>query len=120
MFNIKIKKSFQRRKNRVRSNLDLKKYPRLSVYRTNNNIYAQLIDDINNCTLASASTVELSFKEKFNFGGDIKSAEIIGKLIAQRSTKLGVKKIIFDRGGYLYHGRIKALADYARKYYLVF
>jgi len=117
---LKKKKSFKKRKNRVRFSLKAKSYPRLSVYRTNKNIYAQLIDDVNNCTLVSASTVEKKFKMDFPSGGNILAAESIGKLIATRAKTIGIKKIVFDRGGYLYHGRVKALADSARKCNLIF
>lgn len=122
MFNLKAKKSFERRKNRVRFGIlsNRNKYPRLSVYRTNKNIYVQLIDDINGSTLAFASTIEKSFKGKTSLGSNIKAAEQIGKIIADRITSLGIKKIVFDRGGYLYHGRVKALADSARKNSLIF
>lgn len=122
MFNFKAKKSFERRKNRVRFGILSKrnKYPRLSVYRTNKNIYVQLIDDISGSTLAFASTIEKSFKEKISLGSNVKAAEEIGKIIADRITSLGIKKIVFDRGGYLYHGRVKALADSARKNSLIF
>jgi large subunit ribosomal protein L18 len=121
MFNVKAKRSFERRKSRVRFHVRLnKKYPRLSVYRTNNNIYVQLIDDINNCTLASASTVEPLFKEKLLSGSNTVAAEWVGKWIAERSLVLGIKQVVFDRGGYLYHGRVKALADSARKNSLTF
>jgi len=122
MFNFKSKKSFERRKNRVRFRIlsSKKKHPRLSVYRTNKNIYVQLIDDLNGSTLAFASTIEKSFKEKFPLGSNIKAAEEIGKIIAGRTIRLGIKKIVFDRSGYLYHGRVKALADSARKNSLIF
>jgi len=92
----------------------------LSVYRTNKNIYVQLIDDSNNCTLVSASTIEQDFKKKEISGSNIEAAEYIGKLVAERAIVAGIKKVVFDRGGYLYHGRVKALADSARKYNLVF
>lgn len=84
--------------------------PRLCVYRSNTNIYASLIDDENSNTLASASTLEL--KIKLN---NQEAAEKVGELIAQKASKLKIKKVVFDRGGYLYHGRIKALAEKARE-----
>ena len=105
----------QRRTNRVRR--QLKKVangrPRLSVYRSSQNIYAQVIDDIQGHTLASASTLDKDFKGKK--GSDVSAAAEIGKLVAERAAKAGVKDVIFDRGGYIYHGRVKALAEAARE-----
>ena len=91
--------------------------PRLNVYRSLNHIYVQLIDDLNGVTLVSASTVEgkKAKGDKKKTGGNVASAKEIGKAIAQRAHEKGVKKVVFDRGGYLYHGRIKALADAARE-----
>lgn len=121
MFNLKSKRAFERRRSRVRFHIRSKKRsPRLSVYRTNKNIYVQLIDDINNCTLASASTIEPLFKVKTISGSNIAAARLIGKLIAERTLELGIKRVVFDRGGYLYHGRVKALADSARENSLTF
>jgi large subunit ribosomal protein L18 len=88
--------------------------PRLNVYRSVNHIYAQVIDDIEGTTLVSASTAE-GEKSARKTGGNVASAKEVGKLIAQRAKEKGVKKVVFDRGGYLYHGRIKALADAARE-----
>ena len=85
--------------------------PRLNVYRSLNHIYAQLIDDQNGVTLASASTLALKVKT----GGNVSAAKEIGKAIAERGVEKGIKKVVFDRGGFLYHGRIKALADAARE-----
>jgi large subunit ribosomal protein L18 len=85
--------------------------PRLNVYRSLNHIYAQIIDDQNGVTLASASSLQLKLKT----GGNVASAKEIGKAIAERAIEKGVKKVVFDRGGFLYHGRIKALADAARE-----
>ncbi len=84
-----------------------KEIPRLCVYRSNLNIYAQLIDDENNITLASASSLNIK-------GNNIEIATKVGELIAEEAKKLKIKKVVFDRGGYLYHGRVKALADAAR------
>ena len=84
----------------------------MSVFRSSKNIYAQIIDDMNGKTLASASTLEKN--NRTEKGSDKKAAEKIGKLIAERSLKAGVNSVIFDRSGYLYHGRVKALADAAR------
>jgi large subunit ribosomal protein L18 len=85
--------------------------PRLNVYRSLNHIYAQVIDDSKGVTLVSASTVA----SKVKTGGNVASAKEIGKLVAERAQEKGIKKVVFDRGGYLYHGRIKALADAARE-----
>ena len=84
--------------------------PRLSVHRSSKNISAQVIDDVNGVTVASASTLETKGEK----GSDTAAAERIGKLIAERATKAGVTEVVFDRGGYLFHGRVKALADAAR------
>lgn len=94
--------------------------PRLCVYRSNAHIYAQLIDDLNNKTLVFASSLAKDIKGKVKNGGNAEAAEIVGKLIAERSMKAGIKEVVFDRGGYLYHGRVKALADAARKQGLKF
>jgi large subunit ribosomal protein L18 len=85
--------------------------PRLNVYRSLNHIYAQVIDDAQGVTLVSASTVA----SKVKTGGNVAAAKEIGKLVAERAKEKGIKKVVFDRGGYLYHGRIKALADAARE-----
>ena len=85
--------------------------PRLNVYRSLNHIYAQVIDDQNGVTLVSAS----SMQSKLKTGGNVASAKEIGKAVAERAIEKGIKKVVFDRGGYLYHGRIKALADAARE-----
>ena len=88
--------------------------PRLNVYRSLNHIYTQLIDDQNGVTIASASTMSPKGTER-KAGGNVEAAKMVGKLIAERGIEKGVKKVVFDRGGYLYHGRIKALADAARE-----
>ena len=85
--------------------------PRLNVYRSLNHIYAQVIDDTQGLTLASASTITTKLKA----GGNLEAAKEIGKIIGERAKEKGVTKVVFDRGGYLYHGRIKALADAARE-----
>ncbi|MGA3264256.1 MAG: 50S ribosomal protein L18 [Terracidiphilus sp.] len=85
--------------------------PRLNVYRSLNHIYAQVIDDQKGETLVSASTLSLKLKS----GGNVAAAKEIGKAVAELATKQGIKKVVFDRGGYLYHGRVKALADAARE-----
>ena len=86
--------------------------PRLTVFRSNKEIYAQLIDDVKGVTLASASTVEKAFENK---GTKIEQAIIVGKNIAERAKSIGIESVVFDRNGYLYHGRIKSLADSARE-----
>lgn len=88
--------------------------PRLNVYRSLDHIYTQLIDDASGVTIASASTLAKKGEAK-KTGGNIAAAVEVGKLIAERAQQKGVKKVVFDRGGYLYHGRIKALADAARE-----
>lgn len=88
--------------------------PRLNVYRSVNHIYTQVIDDANGVTLASASTIVKKGANKTT-GGNIAAAQSVGKAIAEKAQAAGVKKVVFDRGGYLYHGRIKALADAARE-----
>jgi large subunit ribosomal protein L18 len=92
--------------------------PRLSVFRSVTHIYAQVIDDMSGETLVSASTVEPTVKgalDKAARGGNIKGAEAIGKAIAERSIEKGIKRVVFDRSGFLYHGRIRAVADAARR-----
>lgn len=85
--------------------------PRLNVFRSNGNIFAQIIDDEKQITLVSSSSVEL----KLNNGGNIEGAELVGKDIAQKAKKKNITKVVFDRGGYLYHGRVEALAEAARE-----
>jgi len=85
--------------------------PRLNVYRSLNHIYVQVVDDSQGVTLVSASTVQAKIKT----GGNVAAAKEVGKLVAERAKEKGIKKVVFDRGGYLYHGRIKALADAARE-----
>ncbi|MDP2411955.1 MAG: 50S ribosomal protein L18 [Pseudolabrys sp.] len=88
---------------------------RLSVFRSSEHIYAQLIDDEKGLTLVSASTIEKPMREGKKTGANIDAAKAVGKLIAERAKEKGIKDVVFDRGGYLYHGRIKALADAARE-----
>ena len=92
--------------------------PRLNVFRSVEHIYAQVIDDLSGQTIVSASSVDASLKATFDKGvrgGNLKGAEAIGKAIAERSIEKGIKRVVFDRGGFLYHGRIRAVADAARK-----
>ena len=89
--------------------------PRLSVFRSSEQIYAQVIDDAKGVTLAAASSLEKAFREELKTGANIEAAKRIGQAIAERAKQAGVDKVVFDRGGYLYHGRVKALAEGARE-----
>jgi large subunit ribosomal protein L18 len=89
--------------------------PRLNVFRSLKHIYAQVIDDYSGKTLAAASSADKELKEKVASGGNMTAAKSVGQLVAQRAAGKGVKAVVFDRGGYLYHGRVKALADAARE-----
>ncbi len=106
-----------RRAQRVRAKLrkQANGRPRLSVVRSSKNIAVQVIDDERGITLAAASTQEKDFRANTANGGTSDAASAIGKLIAERATKAGVEEVVFDRGGYIFHGRIKALADAARE-----
>ncbi len=86
--------------------------PRLNVFRSEANIYAQVIDDVNGVTLASASSLDKAIE---GYGGNIAAATAVGKLVAERAKAKGIETVVFDRGGYLYHGRVKALAEGARE-----
>ena len=105
------------RKTRVRKALAARGSlrPRLSVFRSSKNIYAQVIDDAKGVTVAAASSLEKDLKGAIKTGADKAAASAIGKLIAERALKAGIKDVVFDRGGYQYHGRVKALADAARE-----
>jgi large subunit ribosomal protein L18 len=89
--------------------------PRLSVFRSGRHIYAQVIDDLAGRTVAAASSLEKELREQLKTGADKEAATTVGKLVAERALALGVSKVVFDRGPYLYHGRVKALADAARE-----
>ena len=89
--------------------------PRLCVYRSLNHIYAQIIDDTNGVTLAAASSLEKDLKAGLKTGADVAAAAAVGKLVAERAVAAGVKEVVFDRGGFKYHGRVKALAEAARE-----
>ena len=102
-------------RNRIRLKAVGNGRPRLSVFRSSKHIYAQVIDDLKGETLASASSLEKSMRESGNTGANIDAAKAVGKLLAERAVKNGVTEVVFDRGGYLYHGRVKALADAARE-----
>jgi large subunit ribosomal protein L18 len=88
---------------------------RLSVFRSSRHIYVQLIDDASGRTLASASSIEKAMRERLKTGADVEAAKAVGRRIADLAAAQGVKDVVFDRGGYLYHGRVKALADAARE-----
>ena len=88
---------------------------RLSVFRSSKHIYAQVIDDVKGETLASASSLEKDMRDSLKTGANIEAAKAVGKRLAERAAAKGVKDVVFDRGGYLYHGRVKALADAARE-----
>ncbi|MBW3098546.1 50S ribosomal protein L18 [Pseudohoeflea coraliihabitans] len=111
------KQALTRRSARVRR--QLKKVangrPRLSVHRSSKNIYVQVIDDAAGRTLAAASTLDAGLRDKLKTGADVAAAEAVGKLIAERATAAGVKEVVFDRGAFIFHGRVKALADAARE-----
>jgi large subunit ribosomal protein L18 len=119
---LKPKDLFERRQRRTRTKIRLKGglRPRLSVFRSSQHIYAQIIDDAKGVTLAAASSIDKSLKEGLKTGADIDAAKAVGKLIAERALAAGVSSVVFDRGGYLFHGRVKALADAAREGGLAF
>ena len=89
--------------------------PRLSIFRSVGHIYAQVIDDLKGATVAAASSIEKDMRGSLKTGANIDAAKAVGKLVAERAKQKGVSEVVFDRGGYLYHGRIKALADAARE-----
>ena len=110
------KPKVQKRHRSIRLNISGDaEYPRLAVYRSTKHIYAQLIDDVKHVTLASASSNDKDLREKLSHGGNIEAAKVVGEAIAKKALKAGVKGVVFDRGGFLYHGRIQALADAARE-----
>jgi len=111
------RQALERRKARVRRTLRAAANgrPRLSVFRSSKHIYAQLIDDAKGLTIAAASSLEKELRSSLKTGADIEAAKVIGKLLAERAVAKGVKDVLFDRGGYIFHGRVKALADAARE-----
>ena len=113
----RMKATNARRKQRVRMALRRSGggRPRLSGFRSSKHIYAQVIDDQKGETLASASSLEKAMRDSGKTGANIDAAKAVGKLLAERAVKNGVKEVVFDRSGYLYHGRVKALADAARE-----
>jgi len=111
------KELFLRRQQRNRFTLRKKAggRVRLSVFRSSKHIYAQIIDDAKGATLAAASSIDTELKGALKTGADVDAAVRVGKLIAERAQKVGITEVVFDRGGYIYHGRVKALADAARE-----
>jgi large subunit ribosomal protein L18 len=110
-------KQLERRKARVRRAIKAAagSRPRLSVFRSSKHIYAQVIDDRKGSTVASASSLEKEMRTSLKTGADIDAAKAVGKLLAERAGAAGVQEVVFDRGNYIYHGRVKALAEAARE-----
>jgi large subunit ribosomal protein L18 len=113
----KDNQAVERRKARVRRAIRARAYgkPRLSVFRSSKQIYAQIIDDEHGATLVAASSLEKDQRSALKTGATVDAARVIGKLIAQRAAEKGIKDVVFDRGAYIYHGRVKALAEGARE-----
>ncbi|ACK64340.1 ribosomal protein L18 [Rippkaea orientalis PCC 8801] len=110
------KESVQRRHRRIRKKVNgTPNCPRLAVFRSNLHIYAQIIDDVGQHTIAAASTVEPDLKKSLSSGSTCEASAAVGKLVAERALAQGIEQVVFDRGGNLYHGRVKALADAARE-----
>ncbi|GFE71601.1 50S ribosomal protein L18 [Chroococcus sp. FPU101] len=110
------RESLTRRHRRIRKKVNgTSERPRLCVFRSNNHIYAQVIDDTAQHTLAAASTLEPALKEKLSTGANCEASAEVGRLVAQRALEQGIEQVVFDRGGNLYHGRIKSLAEAARE-----
>jgi len=107
----------ERRKARVRRSIQLRAYgkPRLSVHRSSLQIYCQIIDDKAGRTLVSASSLEKTNRDGLKTGSTVEAAKIVGKQLAERALAAGIKEVVFDRGGYMYHGRVKAVAEGARE-----
>ena len=121
MYSDRIKKARERRRHRARKKIfGTRERPRLSVFRSDRHIYAQIIDDIAGITLVSASTCSKNLQDQISYGGNKKAAEIVGTAIAKEAVSVGIKAVSFDRNRYRYHGRVKSLADAARKTGLVF
>ena len=114
-----VRKLNQTEKRKLRNRKNLKKHnpgrPRLSVHRSGMHIYAQVIDDVQGHTIVAASTMEKDMKAAHKTGANVSAAAAVGKLVAERAVKAGVSEVVFDRGAFLYHGRVKALADGARE-----
>jgi len=114
----KASRNITRRKRQVRIRKKVagtKTTPRLSVFRSNKHMYAQIIDDVKGHTLAAASTKEKVLIEKLSKTSDIEAAKMVGQLIGKKALELGINQVVFDRSGYLYHGKVKALAEAARE-----
>ena len=112
---IKKQKNRTQRKRRIRSNITgNSECPRMSVYRSLNHLYAQLIDDTASKTILSVSTLSKELKGKLEKTGNVDAARAVGELLAEKALEINIKKVVFDRNGFLYHGRVKALADGAR------
>jgi large subunit ribosomal protein L18 len=111
------KKLFDRRKRRTRYNVKRLAggKPRLSIFRSGRHVYAQIIDDLKGNTIVSASSVDKELRGSLKTGADKDAAAAVGRVVAERAAKAGVSQVVFDRGGYRYHGRVKALADAARE-----
>jgi len=117
----RVKKAALRRKYHVRKKMfGTAERPRLSVFRSNRHVYVQVVDDVAGVTLVSASTMTKETREQLPKGGDKKAAELIGETVAKQAIGVGIKCVCFDRNRYKYHGRVKALAEAARKAGLVF
>lgn len=114
------KQSRLRRARKTRVRIAERKMVRLTVHRTNCHIYAQIIDGVSSRVLASASTLEADLRATLSNGGNVKAASQVGQRIAEKAKAAGIEKVAFDRSGFKYHGRIKALADAAREHGLVF
>ncbi len=111
----------KRRHKRVRKKVSgSSDIPRLNVFRSTKHIYAQIIDDLSGRTLVSASTIDSDLNDRVKSGGNIEAAKLVGSLVAERAVAHTIKKVVFDRGGYLFHGRVKALAEAAREGGLIF
>lgn len=117
MASLALKKQARiKRKKRVRKKISgTKEKPRLTIFRTSKHIYAQIVDDIAGHTLAAASSMEKVIRDHEKFDNKVESASFVGERVGERAIKKGLKKIVFDRNGFLYHGRVKALSDGARK-----
>jgi large subunit ribosomal protein L18 len=110
-----------RRHKRIRKKISgTDEKPRLSVFKSLRHIYAQIINDEQKVTLVSACTLSPEIKEQIKYGGNITASQMVGELIAQKAVEKGIKNVVFDRGGYIYHGRVKALAEAAREHGLQF
>ncbi|HIE26959.1 TPA: 50S ribosomal protein L18 [Candidatus Poribacteria bacterium] len=113
---LKKRESRLRRHKRIRKKIaGTDEKPRLSVFKSLRHIYAQVINDEQKVTIVSVCTLSPEIKEKIKYGGNIAASQLVGELIAKKAKALGIKNVVFDRGGYIYHGRVKALAEAARE-----